>query len=307
MIIEQTSFYIIILIAIALIILLIGVVLAYLRMVGKYLDLKEVGTEGVDPQTIIRQAQEKAQRILENAQYDARETISKAGNFLDINQNLVAKELQRASQIYAKKYEQILLVTQDNIIKTIQTIPEDSKKVLLSEISAIRTLLSGQVQKAADEAKNLVTDAYKKAEMEVENYKNVRMREIDESIVMILKEVARKVLAKEISQEEHEKLAELIPPLKLSKIILMGPRVSKYTYPRLKGLIGNSTSIEKFTLPKEALDYILTNIKGGEVILFKGARFLEGVIEHLLADKADVEKLCRRERVWQIRRRKWEL
>ena len=32
------------------------------------------------------------------------------------------------------------------------------------------------------------------------------MREIDESIVMILKEVARKVLAKEISQEEHEKL-----------------------------------------------------------------------------------------------------
>ena len=167
MIIEQTSFYIIILIAIALIILLIGVVLAYLRMVGKYLDLKEVGTEGVDPQTIIRQAQEKAQRILENAQYDARETISKAGNFLDINQNLVAKELQRASQIYAKKYEQILLVTQDNIIKTIQTIPEDSKKVLLSEISAIRTLLSGQVQKAADEAKNLVTDAYKKAEMEV--------------------------------------------------------------------------------------------------------------------------------------------
>jgi len=206
MIIEQTSFYIIILIAIALIILLIGVVLAYLRMVGKYLDLKEVGTEGVDPQTIIRQAQEKAQRILENAQYDARETISKAGNFLDINQNLVAKELQRASQIYAKKYEQILLVTQDNIIKTIQTIPEDSKKVLLSEISAIRTLLSGQVQKAADEAKNLVTDAYKKAEMEVENYKNVRMREIDESIVMILKEVARKVLAKEISQEEHEKL-----------------------------------------------------------------------------------------------------
>ena len=206
MIIEQTLLYIIILTAIALIILLIGVVVAYLRMVKKYLDLKEIGTEGVDPQTIIRQAQEKAQRILDNAQHDARETISKASNYLDINQNLVAKELQRASQIYAKKYEQILLATQDNIIKTIQTIPEDSKKVLLSEISTIRTLLSGQVQKAADEAKSLVTDAYKKAEQEVENYKNVRMREIDESIVMILKEVARKVLAKEISQEEHEKL-----------------------------------------------------------------------------------------------------
>jgi len=108
-------------------------------------------------------------------------------------------------------------------------------------------------------------------------------------------------------EEEHEKLAELIPPLKLSKIILMGPRVSKYTYPRLKGLIGNSTSIEKFTLPKEALDYILTNIKGGEVILFKGARFMEGVVEHLLLDKNDISKLCRREKIWQTRREKWGL
>lgn len=108
-------------------------------------------------------------------------------------------------------------------------------------------------------------------------------------------------------EKEHEKLAELISLLKLSRIILIGPRVSKYTYPHLENLVGSSTPIEKFTLPKEALDYILANIKGGEVILFKGARFLEGVIEHLLLDKNDVGKLCRREKIWQIRRKKWEL
>jgi UDP-N-acetylmuramyl pentapeptide synthase len=108
-------------------------------------------------------------------------------------------------------------------------------------------------------------------------------------------------------QQEHEKLAELIASTKLSKIILMGPRVSKYTYPKLRLLTKNGAVIEKFTLPKESLDYLLSNIQGEEVILFKGARFLEGVIEHLLSDKRDVSKLCRREKIWQTRRKKWGL
>jgi UDP-N-acetylmuramoyl-tripeptide--D-alanyl-D-alanine ligase len=108
-------------------------------------------------------------------------------------------------------------------------------------------------------------------------------------------------------QEEHERLAELIASVKLSRIILMGPRVSKYTYPKLKSLIKPSKIIEKFLLPKESLDYLLKNIQGGEAILFKGARFLEGVIEHLLLNKDDVKKLCRREKIWQIRRRRWGL
>lgn len=107
-------------------------------------------------------------------------------------------------------------------------------------------------------------------------------------------------------KEEHEKLAKLIVSVDLSRIILMGPRVSAYTYPILKELV-KDVPIEKFTSPKEVLDYLQKNIQGGETILFKGARFLEGVIEHLLLDKKDAEKLCRREKIWQIRRSNWGL
>lgn len=101
-------------------------------------------------------------------------------------------------------------------------------------------------------------------------------------------------------QQEHEKLAEILASLKLEKIILVGPRLFKNTYPKLK----NAIAFEK---PKEALDYLNANIKGKETILFKGARFLEGVIEHLLLDKNDITKLPRREKVWEIRRKKWGL
>ena len=101
-------------------------------------------------------------------------------------------------------------------------------------------------------------------------------------------------------KEEHEKLGGLIKTMKLSNIILVGPRVSQYVSP----IIPNA---QIFLMPKEALDYLQTNIKGKETILFKGARFLEGIIQHLLADKDDTSKLCRQEKVWKERRRQWEL
>jgi len=108
-------------------------------------------------------------------------------------------------------------------------------------------------------------------------------------------------------RQEHEKLAEVISQIKSDKIILMGPRVSKYTLPRLQKILDGRTKIEKFINPKEVLDYLKLNLKGRELLLFKGARFLEGIIGHLLLDKKDIEKLPRREKVWEKRRKSWEL
>lgn len=102
-------------------------------------------------------------------------------------------------------------------------------------------------------------------------------------------------------KEEHEKLATIINSMKLSKIILIGPRVSKYTSPKLK------TTAKNFQFPREGLDYLLKNVSGGEAILFKGARFLEGIIERLLQNKKDIDKLVRREKVWQNRRKAFGL
>ena len=110
-------------------------------------------------------------------------------------------------------------------------------------------------------------------------------------------------------KKEHEKLATFINSMNLAKVILIGPRVSKHTYPKiLKQVQGDKRIItEKFIMPKDGLDYILKNINGGEVILFKGARFLEGIIERLLQDKKDANKLVRRELVWENRRKAWGL
>ncbi len=108
-------------------------------------------------------------------------------------------------------------------------------------------------------------------------------------------------------QEEHEKLARVLEEVKVDRIILMGPRISKYTYPILKEILGDRVEIVSFLTPTEVLTYLKDNLRGGEFILFKGARFLEGVIENLLEDKEDARKLARRERIWEERRKAWGL
>lgn len=110
----------------------------------------------------------------------------------------------------------------------------------------------------------------------------------------------------EVEKEEHLKLARIILENGFKKVVLMGSRVSEYTYKELVRL-DRTILLQHFLGPKEVLDYLRDNIKGGEIILFKGARFLEGVIENLLENKSDAQYLARREKVWDIRRKKWGL
>ena len=106
-------------------------------------------------------------------------------------------------------------------------------------------------------------------------------------------------------KEEHEKVARLALEVSAEKIILVGPRLAKYALPILKNM--SSAKIVSYNSPKDALDDIEASLQGGEMLIFKGARFLEGVVEHLLQNKSDTEKLCRREAIWQRRRAQWGL
>ncbi|HUD44650.1 MAG TPA: cyanophycin synthetase [Patescibacteria group bacterium] len=105
-------------------------------------------------------------------------------------------------------------------------------------------------------------------------------------------------------KQEHEKLAEIISGLKVKKIILFGKAMLTYTYPKLKEKPQTKTIVETFTSLTDILNYLTANIKGQEILLFKGSKSipLEGIIEHLLENKKDLPFLCKREKIWQLRR-----
>lgn len=107
-----------------------------------------------------------------------------------------------------------------------------------------------------------------------------------------------------LEQEEHARLGRIVAGSDFKRTILVGPRLKKFTQPVLEE---NGKHVESFISPKEALEYLLSELSGGEILVFKGARFLEGIIEHLLLDHADAAQLCRREDVWVARRKKFGL
>jgi UDP-N-acetylmuramoyl-tripeptide--D-alanyl-D-alanine ligase len=103
---------------------------------------------------------------------------------------------------------------------------------------------------------------------------------------------------------EHIDLAAMIIAAKPDRIVLVGPRLQKYTYPLLVAQLGKA-SVVSYLMPAEALAYLEKELRGGETILFKGARYLEGVVEKMLLDPQDSAQLCRREDIWVKRRKQW--
>lgn len=103
-----------------------------------------------------------------------------------------------------------------------------------------------------------------------------------------------------IEGEEHQKLADMIAAAGPEMVILVGRRTKQYTAPRLRELgVETRTTLD----PHKALKFIEANTTGDETLIFKGSQYLEWIIEQLLADPADADKLPRREKA-AVRRRK---
>lgn len=104
--------------------------------------------------------------------------------------------------------------------------------------------------------------------------------------------------------EEHKKLAQLLLYTKVQNIVMIGRRTKKYTYPLLKDKVKNVHSFDK---PQQALKFLEENLTGKETVIFKGSQYLEWIVEKLLEDPRDVEKLARQDEAHRRRRASWGL
>lgn len=105
---------------------------------------------------------------------------------------------------------------------------------------------------------------------------------------------------------EHTRLAEAIATHKVDQVVLVGPMTKEYILPYLL-LHGYSTqTAHHFDNTYQAGLFIKERLmKPGDAILLKASQntlFFEIIVEMLLADKSNIEALCRREAVWQTKR-----
>jgi len=104
-----------------------------------------------------------------------------------------------------------------------------------------------------------------------------------------------------LSKKFHEEAADKI--LKTANAaILIGPLMKDYAYPVLKT---NNFKVESFDNFTQAKDSIQNLIEEEDLIFVKGSQntlFLERIVEMLLKNPKDKEKLCRRGEFWDKKR-----
>lgn len=105
----------------------------------------------------------------------------------------------------------------------------------------------------------------------------------------------------------HKEMATHLSKCRFDRLILVGPRTAKHTLPHLSPQFLERTNVQSFSDPADVFAYLDAELKGGEVVLFKGIRYLEGVIERLLQRPSDAAKLARRGKLWDKRRKEWGL
>lgn len=100
---------------------------------------------------------------------------------------------------------------------------------------------------------------------------------------------------------QHEQLAERILGADVERVLLVGKRLKSYTLPKLSG--SSTLKVAAFDNPQQALEYIRSELSGGETILFKGSQYLEWIVEKLLADPSQKSELARQDLAAKRRRR----
>lgn len=106
----------------------------------------------------------------------------------------------------------------------------------------------------------------------------------------------------EAEAKEHARLGAILHEADFERVILVGRRTQAHTYPRL-----DAKRSVTFLHPRDAAKYLANELAGGETVLFKGSQYLEGIVEHLLLEPSDADRLPRQDVAARQRRAKWGL
>jgi len=204
--IDQSIVLIFILIFTALTLALIALLLAFVKVSNNYMDTKEGKDKYPDPKILLLRAHVKSQKIIEEAVDKASQIVSSSEALKTSKVDNIEKEIEKANAAYLKIYQESIAKIQNESLKGLQNVPDYIKALLSKETLGIKDELSTEIKKAQEDAKQLVSEAYKKADQEVASYRKMRLDALDNTIVNIVQAVSRKVLTREIDVNEHEKL-----------------------------------------------------------------------------------------------------
>lgn len=211
MIIEPVLFFILLTGTIALSIVVIILIASYATILKKHdILLKE-------SERIKLQEHKKELQILEDARAKAAKILADA-HFVDNNaKNEFQEQLKTVSLNEVKDFEKVAVTLLEaykkeleglkaNTIKIASNITKDIESNTEAELEDFKETLKKETYESQKIVEQKIEGQYLQTEKELETYRQERIKKVEDEIYNIIQNVAKAVLGKAISLEDHEQL-----------------------------------------------------------------------------------------------------
>lgn len=186
------------------------------RIQGMHDDIRRLRTHfGKHSKHLIEEAHEKSLHILGEANLKAQEIINKTAFVDEKMRGDLKAQLFHLTKIQEEELARItseLSHDHQNLLGSLSIqnqdlLKEASKEMeveVLGEVARLKESLETETVKAKEIARNRVQEEYKKVEAELDTYKVQKMQEVDAKAQLLIKEVAKQVLGRSLTYQDHE-------------------------------------------------------------------------------------------------------
>ena len=217
---DTALFYLTSFIAASLGLILIGVIIFYLRLVKKFLLLKESEVnlrkelnEKIEAR--IAEADQESKKILQSAYDKSKEIISSSQLFDKQEQDKISDMLARVTNEEIRQYSSVLQKVGKVSVDELSGVVADIKKEVTPNLGKIEGMIEAEIKGASSETKRAIQSAYTIVEKELADYKKEMFAEVDKLVLGVVKELSHKILGKTLTNKEQEDL--IIDALKEAK------------------------------------------------------------------------------------------
>lgn len=211
MIIEPVLFFVLLTGTIALSIALIILIASYTTMVKNHnLLLKEtqhLKTHDHKKEIeILEGARQKAAKILADAHFVDNNTTKEFQDQLKTVSLNEVKDFEKVAVVLLEAYKKELQALKTNTINIANNITKDIENNTIEELKDFKEILKKETYASQKIVEEKIEEEYAQTEKEIEAYKALRIKKVEDEIYNILQNVSTLVLGKAISLEDHEQL-----------------------------------------------------------------------------------------------------
>lgn len=211
MIIEPVLFFILLTGTIALSIAIIILIASYATMLKKHnLLLKEKANSTLQEHKkeleILEDARTKAAKILADAHFVDKTTKNEFQEQLKTVSLNEVKDFEKVAVVLLEAYKKELEALKENTIKIASNITKDIETDTMQELKDFKEILTKETYGSQKIVEAKIEQEYAQTEKEIETYKAERIKKVEDEIYNIIQNVARIVLGKAISLQDHEQL-----------------------------------------------------------------------------------------------------